>query len=248
MPRIGRKNLGTNVFHAIVQGLNKEYIFETDKLKQKYETLLFNGLSKYNVKLFSHCVMSNHAHMIIYAEKTEEMSKYMQSINVSFSRYYNKIKNRVGVVFRNRFDSEPILNEKYLLNCIAYVHLNPVKANMVKKPGDYKYSSYNNFINGTADSFTLNFIFGTSNDYLQTFYYIHNKPNNYEFKDFCEDTDYDSKIRKLLGANTSEIVINEQLLEKTVKNLIIVNKIPIIKVCDTFNLSRYKINKILAKV
>ena len=245
MPRLPRKNLGCNVFHVMVQGINKEYIFDREQLMKKYEELMQEALGKNDIKIISYCIMNNHAHMLLYTNEIEEMSNFMKSINISYSKYYNNVKNRVGVVFRNRYESESILNRQYLFNCIAYIHNNPVKAKMVVKPSQYKYSSYNSFINGTVDDDVLEFVFGTKVNYLDTFIKMHKNDEKCDFMDFVEDVDYDIKIKELLNANVGEIIMNEKLLANTVKNLIIDNKVPIKKVCEVFKLTRYKINKIL---
>lgn len=246
MPRVSRKNLNTSLFHVMVQGINKEYIFKTEQLKKKYQTLIFSALENYDIKLMSHCIMSNHAHLIIFAEKVEEMSNYMKSINISFSRYYNQINDRVGVVFRSRYESEPIKNIQHLYSCLAYVHNNPVKANIVNHPSEYEYSSYNSYIDGTIDDKVLELIFGTKTNYLETFKKIHNNTDEQIFKDCMEEIDYDKKINELLDENIGEIFMNEELLEKVIKKLVN-NKIPIKKLCEVFKLSRYKISKILMK-
>jgi hypothetical protein len=86
------------------------------------------------------------------------------------------IKKRIGFgyVYRNRFLSEPIYKDKYLLNCIAYIHLNPVKANMVDYPWEYKYSRFNDYIgkNGIIDNDTIKMIFGNE-DFFELFNFIH---------------------------------------------------------------------------
>lgn len=128
MPRIGRKKLQTTFFHIIVQGINKEYIFYNEEYIKEYKKLLLDNLNKYNVKIIAYCIMNNHTHILLYTENIEEMSKYMKSINTSYAKYYNRNENRVGIVFRNRYESEPIYEKRYLLNCIGYIHNNPVKA------------------------------------------------------------------------------------------------------------------------
>lgn len=245
MPRIPRKHLSCNVFHVMVQGINKEYIFDTQQLMKKYEKLMREASEKYDIKIVSYCIMNNHAHMLLFTDDIEEMSNFMKSINISFSKYYNNVKNRVGVVFRNRYESEPILNRQYLFNCIAYIHNNPVKAKIVAKPSQYKYSSYNRFINGTVEDDVLEFVFGTKVNYLDTFIKMHKNDEKCDFMDFIEDVDYDSKIKELLNINIGEIIMDEELLAKTLKSLIVENKVPINKVCELFKLTRYKINKIL---
>lgn len=149
MPRIARNSLNTSFYHVMVQGLKKEYIFQRKENIEKYIELLLKEKENFNLEVLAYCVMSNHAHILIYTENINEMSKYMHSINQKFAQFYNYINNeRVGYVFRDRFKSEPIYNEKYLIRCIRYIHNNPVKAKLINQPYNYKYSSYRDYLKG----------------------------------------------------------------------------------------------------
>lgn len=247
MPRIPRNFYSANFLHITVQGIEKKDIFYKSKYKEKYINLIMENKEIYGVTIISYCIMSNHAHLLIFTEKIEEMSNYMKSINTSFSRYYNQVNNRVGVVFRNRYESEPIKNIQHLYSCISYIHKNPVKAKMVNHPSQYEYSTYNSYIRGTIEDEVLELIFGTKNNYLETFQKIHNNNDDEIFKDYIEDVDYNEKIIELLNTDIGKIIMNEELLENVIKDLIITNKIPIKKVCEVFKLTRYKISKILNK-
>ncbi len=148
MPRLARKDLESTFFHIMVQGIEKKYIFDKEIYKKKYLKLIIEEGEKFGIKILAYCIMDNHAHILINVDKIEDMSKFMHKINFTFAQFYNYMENkRVGYVFRDRFSSEQIFNEKYLLNCIIYIHNNPVKAKMVKNPKDYKYSSYNDYKN-----------------------------------------------------------------------------------------------------
>ena len=146
MPRIARKNYESSYFHVIVQGYEKQYIFEDDYCKKKYIELLIKEMNNYEIEILEYCIMDNHAHMLLFCKKIDQMSKYMKSVNIQYAIFYNREKNRVGYVFRDRYLSEPIMNERQLYNCIAYIHYNPVKAKMVRELGDYKFSSYMDFV------------------------------------------------------------------------------------------------------
>lgn len=149
MPRKSRECLDTSFYHIIVQGIKKEYIFNSKVNIEKYIELLMSEKEKFKVELLAYCIMNNHAHILLYTERIAEMSKFMHSVNQKFAQFYNYINNeRVGYVFRDRFKSEPIYNEKYLIRCIRYIHNNPVKARIVKSPHEYKYSTYNNYLTG----------------------------------------------------------------------------------------------------
>ena len=116
-----RKTYNDGFFHVMVQGLNKEYIFNKDEYKSKYINLIKKYKDKYEVLILAYCIMDNHAHILIYANKVDEMSMFMQNINSKFALYYNKDIGRVGYVFRGRFNSQYINSKGYLLKCLNYI-------------------------------------------------------------------------------------------------------------------------------
>lgn len=242
MPRVSRRNLKGNYFHVMVQGVDKEYIFNNIDYMEKYQNLIFSNSKKYSIELLAYCIMSNHAHMLIYTEEIEELSKFMKNINTSYSMYYNNQKNRVGVVFRNRFESEPIKDRKHLTNCIAYIHNNPVKARIVTYPSQYKYSSYNNYVDGSIGENVINLTFGSIEGYIQVFNFIH-KNTQENFIDYVKNIDYNQKIRQLIEIDMNEMKLSEKFPQEFIKKLYFDEKIPISKICKYFNITRYEVYK-----
>ena len=100
MPRIARRDLNTCFYHAIVQGMKKEFIFNTPIQIEKYKEIIVEKLKDSNIIILAYCIMNNHAHFLIYSERSEYLSKFMQKLNSTYSNYYNKTNNRVGYVFR----------------------------------------------------------------------------------------------------------------------------------------------------
>ena len=147
MPRIARYLLNTSFFHVMVQGINKEEIFIETTDKEKYLDLISQYKGTHEVTILAYCIMNNHTHILIYCESAEKLSAFMHRINVSYAQYYNTKHSRVGYVFRDRFLSEPIYDERYLYTCINYIHVNPLEAEIVEKAENYIYSSYNDYIN-----------------------------------------------------------------------------------------------------
>lgn len=144
--RVARKYENSSFFHIIVQGINKEYIFQEEKFKITYLKQINRFSNELEINIIAYCIMDNHAHFLIMCDKIENLSKLMQKVNSVYAKYYNYIMKRVGYVFRDRFLSEAIDNKRYFIHCIKYIHLNPVKANIVDKCEKYKYSSYNYFL------------------------------------------------------------------------------------------------------
>jgi len=208
MPRIARKDLNTCFFHVITQGINREYIFKKEEYINKYLKLIIENLKIYKIKILAYCIMSNHAHMLIYSEKTEELSNFMKKVDSTYGRFYNEQEKRVGFVFRNRFLSEPIYKESYLINCIEYIHNNPVKANMVKVANEYKYSSYNAFINNERSD-----IINTSilNEYINI--------SDFEKNEVKYFKDVDTELKFVLDNELTAFLSKNNLLkEKFLKN------------------------------
>ena len=147
MPRIARQNFETSFFHIMVQGINKEFIFDKPEMKKEYLKLLEKYNKEGEVQIIAYCVMDNHVHILLYTPNIKIMSKYMQEVNTSYAIYYNnKKQQRVGYVFRDRYKTQAILSEKQLGQCINYIHKNPVKAGMCHNCEEYCYSSYQKYI------------------------------------------------------------------------------------------------------
>lgn len=218
MPRKSRKLLDGKICHHIVQGINKEYVFQEDEDKKKYLNLLRKYYKDYEIDIICYCIMDNHVHLILYSSNIENISAFMRKVNSIYAMYYNKKYNRVGYVFRNRFKSILILTRKQLWICIKYIHMNPVKANIVKNENEYKYSSYNDYLNksGFLNHRILNFLFLKPRNYIEEFKSIPYK-DIYDYKVILKDI-----LDKFL--NQENICLNqlrkkENLLEKFISYL-----------------------------
>lgn len=169
MPRKPRKTLGSLIVHNISQGINKEFIFEQPNNKNKYLELMKKYSKKYNITVIAYCIMGNHCHLLLYSKSLDNISKFMKEVNAIYAMYYNKKNKRVGYVFKYRFKSVPVYSEKQLFQCIKYIHMNPVKARIVAKENEYRFSSYNDYImkTGFVNSKVLNLIFGEEKNCLE---------------------------------------------------------------------------------
>lgn len=252
MARISRQNLNSLYFHVMVQGINKEYIFSSQEMKEKYKKLLKENIQESNVKLLSYSIMSNHAHMLMYVENIQEMSKLMQKINTSFAKFYNRKNNRVGFVFRDRFSIQQILNKQHLLNCLVYIHNNPVKAGIVKNPQDYKYSSYGEWIGEKEiiDEMSNELVFGETNNDINEFRKIHLNNKILDIEDIVECVDCKqiiSKYEKYKGTTIEKIIKNEEILHDIVWELRNESNLSIRQISTILNVNRPKITKIIKK-
>lgn len=246
MPRNSRKSLPGLFYHIMSQGINKEYIFYDNILKEKYKNILNEKMKQNNINILSYCIMDNHIHLLIKVEKNEDMCKFMQQVNTTYAKFYNKINNRVGYVFRNRYLAKPILEEKQLKRCVVYIHRNPVVANMIQKEGDYKFSSYNEYINDKNEE---NLICSNSNKMLfgkiskNELTNEYNKIHNYkdielkEFDDFDErkQIDFEGLLEKYSYLSEDEKILKLNLNEKISER----------KLAEIFNKTRHQVRKII---
>ena len=155
MPRFPRKHIKTSFFHVITQGINKSYIFDKSEDIKYYIKLIYKFSKEHEIEIIAYCIMNNHAHMLIKTKKSDELSKYMQRLNCTYARYYNKKYDRVGYVFRDRYKSEGIYDEQHLYNCIKYIYDNPVKAGICSKAKDYPYSNYKIITKEIKENYTF---------------------------------------------------------------------------------------------
>jgi len=187
--------------------------------------------------------------LLIYTNNTEELSAYMKSINCRFAKFYNKEKERVGYVFRDRFNSQYINNKNYLLRCLNYIHMNPIHAEIVTKPEQYIYSSYNNYINKTnvVSDDKIRLIFGETKDYLYIFLNISN--NDFEVMDIDrENKNFEIAANLYLARN--EISLNdlkndEKYLKEFCNEIIIKKGYKQNQVADLLQISKTKVCKII---
>ena len=142
MSRLPRNYMKTPFFHIITQGIEKRFIFEKPEDIKYYIKIMYKIKEEHNINIIAYCIMNNHTHMLVETQVIEQLSKYMQRINTTYGKYYNKKYNRVGYVFRDRYKAEGIYSEKHLYNCIKYIHNNPVKAGICNKAEEYPYSNY----------------------------------------------------------------------------------------------------------
>lgn len=254
MPRIARKESRSKFYHVMVQGINKEYIFNKEEDMEKYQSLVKKKLENANITILAYCIMNNHVHFLIYCEDEIYLSKYMQRLNTSYGRFYNKKNERVGYVFRDRFRSQDILDERQLYNCLRYIHNNPVKAGMVKDISEYKYSSYNEFLE-EKDIITdesIKILFGNNNDYKIQFKLIHNS---------CEDEDdfidEDEKVQdiscfirefeKKYNRKIEEISKDRDLLKIAIKDARQKTDVTIVELAEKLNISKSTVGRYAKK-
>ncbi|ATW24799.1 transposase [Candidatus Formimonas warabiya] len=145
MPRIAREKGEFSTYHIIQRGNERKNIFIKDDDKIRFLDILNRMKEKYNFILEAYCLMDNHVHLLVN-DNGNDISKLIKSINVSYVYFFNHRYQRVGHLFQDRFQSENVMNDRYLLALSAYIHNNPVKAGIVRSPEEYEWSSFRSYL------------------------------------------------------------------------------------------------------
>jgi len=138
------------IYHVICRGNHQQDIFKDEKDRLTYLSILKKAKEKHRFLLHAYCLMTNHLHLHLETAEVE-ISQTMKIINLHYVNYFNKKYGLTGHLFQGRFRSELVDKDGYNLEISRYIHLNPVRANMVRKPGDYPWSSFKFYLSGQED-------------------------------------------------------------------------------------------------
>lgn len=142
MPRKPRICPAGYPVHIIQRGNNRRPIFNRDTDIAAYAHWLHEGAIRLDVQIHSWVFMTNHVHLLATPGREGALSRLMQSLGRPYVRYFNFSYARSGTLYEGRFRSSVVEEDRYLIACLRYIELNPVRAGLVKDPGDYHWSSY----------------------------------------------------------------------------------------------------------
>ena len=128
-------------YHILSRGNARDDIFLNDKDRQDFLNLLEEMSDRFDVDIYSYVLMTNHYHLLLRTRKSN-LSKCMQWLGTSYTRRFNLRHSRCGHLFQGRFKSILIENDSYLMQLSCYIHRNPLRAGMINRLADYKWSSY----------------------------------------------------------------------------------------------------------
>ncbi|WP_442596619.1 REP-associated tyrosine transposase [Neobacillus sp. D3-1R] len=213
MPRRARLKGNSGIYHVISRGANKQEIFHDDEDCMQFLDIVEKYKKKANVSIYAWCLMNNHVHLLL-KEGTEELSITMKRIGVSYVSYYNWKYQTTGHLFQDRFTSENVESNRRLFTVIRYIHQNPVKAGMVRRVNEWKWSSCrgyygeNSYLKKLVDA---EFILKKISPESAKAIYLFKEFNERSHQDQCLDVhlprrrlldgEASQEIKKLLGVN-----------------------------------------------
>ncbi|NDL68407.1 transposase [Anaerotalea alkaliphila] len=147
MPRRAREKSVTGIYHVMWRGNNKQTVFQDSQDCRHFLKILEEYRHKCGFTLYAYCLMGNHVHLLM-KEGEEPLGRVFCRIGAKLVFWHNRKYKRVGHLFQDRYRSEAVDNDAYLLTVLRYIHRNPVKAGMVEAVADYPWSSYGEYIRG----------------------------------------------------------------------------------------------------
>ena len=168
MPRNARELSKSGIYHIMLRGTNRQEIYHDDEDNDKFLKILSWNKKKCGFYIYGWCLMGNHVHLL-FREGKEDISTTMKRIGVSYAWYYNRKYNTTGHLFQDRYRSENVDYNGYLISLIRYIHFNPVKAGLATRPGEWKWSSYRIYKNIDQDEYGL-----LDRDFVQDIFSEHN--------------------------------------------------------------------------
>lgn len=156
MPRTGRKQSESSIYHVVNRGEGKQIIFEDDHDRAFFVRRLDGLLDDAGGTLHAWCLMDNHFHLLM-SMPFDSLGPLMHRLQTGYAGYFNRVHQHDGAVFGGRFKSEPVETDEYLLTVVRYIHENPLKANLGGL--DYRWSSYREYC-GDATHVDRSFVLG----------------------------------------------------------------------------------------
>lgn len=142
MPRPKRLNIAGVPQHLVQRGNNRQDCFKDEADYRLYMELLGKACKRHDCDVHAYVLMTNHVHILLTPHQPEGASLVFRDLGRDYVRQFNRRWGRSGTLWEGRFKSSLVDNHDYLLACYRYIELNPVRARMVERPGQYPWSSY----------------------------------------------------------------------------------------------------------
>ncbi len=146
MSRLRRLYYRTSVYHIYNRGNNRIKVFKDNEDKIAFLETLSKYQKRFKFVVYGFVLMDNHYHMMVETCQTHSISKVMHALTLSYGRRYQLKYKYVGHLWQSRFKSRIIETEIYGLECLRYIHENPVKAGLVDRCESYLWSSARKYV------------------------------------------------------------------------------------------------------
>jgi putative transposase len=135
------------LYHVIVRGNHRQKTFLNQSDYQAYLERLGRYRKRLGITVYAYCLMPNHVHLLAETG-SQPLSRFMQGLQQSYTQYFNRKHRKIGHLFQGRYKAIVCDKDEYLLGLVRYIHLNPIRANMVRKVDEYLYSGHRSYVEG----------------------------------------------------------------------------------------------------
>lgn len=151
MARLPRLSVPGYPHHVIQRGNNRQAIFLDQADRQQMLELLETQARLFEVAIHAYVLMDNHLHLLLTPQTANGLSRMMQAVGRRYVRYFNDRHGRSGTLWEGRYKSTLVETERYLLACMCYIDLNPVRAGLAGQARDYAWSSHGHYAGLRSD-------------------------------------------------------------------------------------------------
>ncbi|MDR0783576.1 MAG: transposase [Propionibacteriaceae bacterium] len=158
MARRSRVFCATGLYHVIFRGVNHCQLFEEDEDFEKLLDLIGRAKVELGMEIYAYCLMSNHAHFLLRERTQADLVTAMRRTLGPYATWFNKKYERSGALITNRYKSEPVTDDGYLLTVVRYIHSNPIEAGITTDHARYRWSSYRDYTTGQSSLTDTDFV------------------------------------------------------------------------------------------
>ena len=143
MSRAKRITLGGYIYHVFNRANGRLRIFRKDGDFLAFEQILAEGIMRYSMRLCGYCIMSNHWHLLLWPVNDGDLSGFMRWITLTHTQRFHASHGTVGIghLYQGRFKSFPVQDDTHYLTVMRYIEANPLRGGLVKRAGDWPWSS-----------------------------------------------------------------------------------------------------------
>lgn len=151
MARVARVVIPGCPHHVVQRGVRSLRVFFSDADRNEYLSLLKQSAERWELSVWAWCLMSTHVHLLVVPRHAESMARAIGEAHRQYTRRVNLRQGVRGHLFQERFHSYPIQKDRHLLAVARYIEMNPVRAHLVSRPQEYRWSSAPHHLLGVAD-------------------------------------------------------------------------------------------------
>ena len=209
MARKPRIHFPDACYHVILRGNQDRAVFFHDKDRFRFFRLIEEGIMRFEYRVHAFCLMTNHIHLILQVGDIP-LSRIMQNLSFRYTQDINRRRKRQGHLFQGRYKALLIDADRYLLELIRYIHLNPVRAKMVKNPENYPWSSHKAYLgSGLFEWLTT--------DWLLSRFSKQNRTARKEYADFISKGRGEKKRKEFYtGSYDGRILGDEDFVQRMI--------------------------------